>query len=240
MKTYERENLRLTVHDINAEHDRPEQWLLNVNRISDGLHVGKQVWLEREPSDSEMQELWWNWVLKAAGNYEPEPTYCHVCKVRLKPDHTDTDYQFDNALWITFDGGYGMFVDDLDELYKGQSQWPDKRDRVVICHNCAHELCDIVPWVKKLLNPESSHSHRSHEIPYLLLRGHRGWDITPYYMGTPEKLKEHLHDIHGFSPGTVQPDNVVTHWRFHHPATGKAEVDHSHFTQRSDDDSQTG
>ena len=43
-------------------------------------------------------------------------TTCTRCHAELVPDNAnlDTTYQFDNALWIGFHGGYGMFVDNLD------------------------------------------------------------------------------------------------------------------------------
>lgn len=41
---------------------------------------------------------------------------CASCDTVLSPDtaNLETDYQFENALWIGFHGGYGMFVDNLD------------------------------------------------------------------------------------------------------------------------------
>ena len=40
---------------------------------------------------------------------------CYGCGAELVPDNAnlDTKYQFDNALWIAFHGGYGMFTDNL-------------------------------------------------------------------------------------------------------------------------------
>ena len=101
---------------------------------------------------------------------------CHVCRAALtpvfEPEATkgqEERYQFDNALWVEFPGGYAMFTDDF-----GVSG-PD-RARAVLCHDCAHELCVAVPWIGALLEPASSHSHRTQfwaENP-----DHDGWD-TP-------------------------------------------------------------
>lgn len=45
-------------------------------------------------------------------------TACLACDAELVPDHGAPDdpvtYQFDNALWIAFHGGYAMFVDNLE------------------------------------------------------------------------------------------------------------------------------
>ena len=41
---------------------------------------------------------------------------CSRCGVNLVPDRAfpDTDYQFNNCLWIGLFGGYGMFVDNIE------------------------------------------------------------------------------------------------------------------------------
>lgn len=95
---------------------------------------------------------------------------CYACEVELEPEGGfTTDYQFDNALWIGFHGGYGMFIDTMQrtEILKAQEE-------AVICHECAHALCDKVPWISKLLYPHGSHSHKAsyrEEHP-----NHYGWD----------------------------------------------------------------
>jgi hypothetical protein len=100
---------------------------------------------------------------------------CFSCGAELKPvfpEHVDPDAikrddftQYDNALPITFDGGYGMFHDDMDA---------GCRYEVVICHECAHKLCKVAPWVGALIDPATSHSHTeeySKKHP-----NHFGWD----------------------------------------------------------------
>jgi len=49
---------------------------------------------------------------------------CYACNKHLTPDNAcpDTEYQFDNALWIGFHGGYGMFVDNLDAKLPNNTQ----------------------------------------------------------------------------------------------------------------------
>lgn len=146
------------------------------------------------------------------------PRRCYACNAALEglgPERPTT-YQFDNALWITLDGGYGMFVESdsfflysdfwatlsvevrkalhqeiVDEYtakhpeYKPQDDYPvdidtpimgaltpeltlqfrdyveeHREHKVVICHDCAHEMCEKLPWMKRLIKPHSSHSHR--------------------------------------------------------------------------------
>jgi hypothetical protein len=135
------------------------------------------------------------------------------------PDDPPT-YQFENALWIGFHGGYGMFVDNLEARLPTNTdeRWLRNSDRIgdfgmfddytldadgrpiddpdwqpryreervlpgqpdyetVICHDCAHELCEREPWLKELLRPYGSHAHRTayHEAH----PEHRGWDYDP-------------------------------------------------------------
>jgi hypothetical protein len=74
---------------------------------------------------------------------------CHICKGELEPVFTDGLHQFENALEIIFGGGYGMFIDTMGD-----------DPRVMICHDCAHTLCDSVPWIAQLLDPDNSHTHK--------------------------------------------------------------------------------
>lgn len=59
-----------------------------------------------------------------------------------------TSKQYDNALEVTLAGGYGMFFDSIDSGH-----------RVFLCHDCAHGLCDALPWLANLIRPEHSHAH---------------------------------------------------------------------------------
>jgi len=97
---------------------------------------------------------------------------CDACEHPLTLLYADVNDQYDNALIIQFIGGYGMFVD----LFGDREDDGD----TVICHKCAHELCDKVPWIGKLLTPHDSHSHRTVDIPQLLEEGHTGWDLEEY------------------------------------------------------------
>ena len=106
---------------------------------------------------------------------------CTNCEAELTPEYKeDTEYQFDNALWLTFHGGYGMFVESrwlIDDSNVPNDHWAAKCGSsyvAVICHECAHRLCEEFPGIKKLLNPHSSHSHKMtyhDEYP-----DHWGWD----------------------------------------------------------------
>lgn len=73
----------------------------------------------------------------------------------------------DNALGVEFLGGYGQFVD------PPMAQDPSKY-QIVVCHECAHEVCEKAPWLRKILEPAYSGSHtqeywRDHPEHY-------GWD----------------------------------------------------------------
>lgn len=105
---------------------------------------------------------------------------CHLCEKPLTPlfREDDSNYQFDNNLWIGFFGGYGMFIESKGYVDSSASPTAQVIDgatyEVVICHDCAHDLCEREPWMKTLLLPEQGHSHTS---AYLKDNPtHVGWD----------------------------------------------------------------
>lgn len=137
-----------------------------VTRIEDGnimtsrLYEGNAV--------GRFEDLIDTWLSTKLGAVPAEPKHCANCETVLRPEFDkDTKYQFDNALWIKFSGGYGMFIDPMT----------DDDPEAVICHECAHKLCEQNPWIMKLLDPHNSHAHRVQDIPELLMRGHTGWDL---------------------------------------------------------------
>lgn len=106
----------------------------------------------------------------------------------------------DNVLWVTISGGYGQFVDLMPEqlaaapkraehgysnVVPPRSEWTDEEvahyekemttaSTVVLCHECAHALCDTFPAFDRLIGPYNSHSHTSQyhdKHP-----DHYGWD----------------------------------------------------------------
>lgn len=98
------------------------------------------------------------------------PAECYACKKSLQPvfpdGNPDID-QYENALFVEFTGGYGEFVDVMDD--------PNPY-KAVICHECAHTLCNAVPWINKLIDPANSHSHSAEYIKTNL--HHFGWDYS--------------------------------------------------------------
>lgn len=150
-------------------HRTTETWIVNFSRVSDGRFLPPQRWLTRQPTEDELTAVLMDWIYEKAGAKEPEKVFCGAeCGRELVPEaNTDTEYQFDNALWIRFDGGYGMFVDPMREEYK-----------IVICHECAHALCDQHPWIGKLLNPHGSHAHKTAYVE--AHPDHYGWDYDHY------------------------------------------------------------
>lgn len=157
-------------------------------------------------------------------------TQCARCKAALDPDvapNQDPDevkYQFENALWIAFHGGYGMFVDNIDATmycndedrwltaedgkyflqkngdlvrtienpdfvphYKEERILPGRPDyEIVICHECAHKLCDENPWLARIINPHGSHSHKTQYVE--THPDHYGWD---YDRHKPHEFVKH-------------------------------------------------
>jgi len=92
-------------------------------------------------------------------------THCTACGKELEPEFPGINpesEQYDNALEVKFDGGYGMFIDPIDKEY-----------RAIICHECAHELCERVPWIGMLIDPYCSHSHKQGHN----WTKHWGWDL---------------------------------------------------------------
>lgn len=94
--------------------------------------------------------------------------FCYSCEADLRSDYDSPNNEPDNALWVEFSGGYGQFIDPIGDDYE-----------VVICHDCAHALCDALAWVKDLLKPHNSHSHtREYEAAH---PDHYGWDYDWQY-----------------------------------------------------------
>ncbi len=56
----------------------------------------------------------------------------------------EEDYQFNEALWIYFQGGYGMFIDNTGPCEQECSG--------VLCVKCATELMNHYEWIKDLLS----------------------------------------------------------------------------------------
>jgi len=105
----------------------------------------------------------------------PPGRKCNSCQALLEPvfDQTLSEtYQYDNVLWIGFFGGYGMFIDDGDSE-QSERNLGGAISQAVICHDCAHVLCDENPWLAEILDPLNSHSH-SYKREW---GEHIGWDL---------------------------------------------------------------
>ena len=119
--------------------------------------------------------------------------FCYACKAEMPAKvcggpGNDRFTEFDNALWIKFNGGYGQFVE-VDHY----QDWPPEYDLfrqnedgswhcgegIRICHDCAHQLCEAVPWIGKLINPYNSHAHT---LEYVQNHpDHFGWDYDKHW-----------------------------------------------------------
>lgn len=90
-------------------------------------------------------------------------TTCYSCGKKLKKEFEDmdTNYRFDNALWIGLHGGYGMFIESKDyNQYRDTEHVLKNADmEAVICHDCAHDACEKIPWLERLIDTHNSHSH---------------------------------------------------------------------------------
>ncbi len=89
---------------------------------------------------------------------------CTSCRAMLTPVFDDhPNHQYYNALEVTIAGGYGMFFDNIDgDLH------------VFLCHDCAHESCDALPWLTQLIHPQNSHGHSAEY--WAAHPDHAGWD----------------------------------------------------------------
>jgi hypothetical protein len=78
---------------------------------------------------------------------------CNTCSAELIPVFegigVEETNQFDNALVLHTSGGYGMFIDNMDE----------EDPTFVLCHECAHLFCAIFDPEKKLIDSTVSHGH---------------------------------------------------------------------------------
>lgn len=101
---------------------------------------------------------------------------CTACEIELTAIFEREDkiemYQLDNALWIGLSGGYGMFVDGIDA--PATKTLTESEYEAVICHDCAHEMFEKSPWLRKLFKPELSHSHSAEY--WAAHPDHEGWD----------------------------------------------------------------
>lgn len=103
---------------------------------------------------------------------------CFACKKALEQvfaEPEEDSQQWDLALIVGFDGSWGMFIDPEQEKDCGRQDQIGQLGRysVVICHECAHQMCETLPWVEQLLEPYSSHLHPQDRD----WRGHKGQDL---------------------------------------------------------------
>jgi len=74
---------------------------------------------------------------------------CYGCGAELEPvmpsdvalANIEESNQYNDALPIFFDGGYGMYHDRMDK---------ECRHKVVVCKECADRLLAAVPWIARL------------------------------------------------------------------------------------------
>lgn len=96
-------------------------------------------------------------------------TRCYSCSTSLTPvlpgdtnDAISGTTQLSDALWVSFYGGFGMFLESRG--YNGVESETNNFGsdaEVVLCHDCVHDACDALPWMKRLL--ENSGHDCSHD-----------------------------------------------------------------------------
>lgn len=96
-----------------------------------------------------------------------QPTYTNL--VAQAGPYTE----YDNVLILDLAGGYGMFFDNIEGNYT-----------VVLCHDCAHEACEALPWLAALIEPARSHSHT--EAYVRANPDHHGWDYDAAWTHTSQ------------------------------------------------------
>lgn len=89
--------------------------------------------------------------------------------------------EYSNALVMELFGAYSMFFDALSA---------DANHTVILCHDCAHDACDSLPWLAALLEPANAHSHTEQYRD--ANPDHYGWDYDmangTYYDKIADKL----------------------------------------------------
>lgn len=102
---------------------------------------------------------------------------CDNCNAPLYRFPNDGRTQYDNALIIGVEGGYGMFVE--------SAAFGGPTEQIIFCHECAHSLCDAYPGLRALIEPHRSHAHT---VEYIENNpDHWGWDYDVVNDHEPEK-----------------------------------------------------
>lgn len=92
--------------------------------------------------------------------------FCYGCAAPLEPvDGMDSEVQFDGALQVSFDGGYGMYIEDKWADTGAQMFDGAATVNIIICKDCTEYLCAVVPWARAALqlkhpyNPKEDNGH---------------------------------------------------------------------------------
>jgi hypothetical protein len=81
---------------------------------------------------------------------------CHL-ELPIQPGITEPgSVQYDNALVVRLEGGYGMFVDSLPWGDTVDNRGLNPRYDALLCHECAHALALFLGK-----DPSNWHTHRS-------------------------------------------------------------------------------
>lgn len=112
-----------------------------------------------------------------------DPIRCDNCGVNmLRPCGNGSE--LDNTLSVSLFGGYGQFIDDLEEKMDAarkvmgddynwipidsemngsqKLEWAMlcvRSNQIIVCHECAHRLCEQFPAFNNKIKPYDSHTH---------------------------------------------------------------------------------
>ena len=106
---------------------------------------------------------------------------CFSCEAPLVMDpHCRGDYQYDNALWIGFHGGYGMFVDNLDAIMPNNTEdrWlrdPDGEYTTIDGLDGRPHVIDDPDWIPTFNEPRVLPGTPDYEVVICHDCAHRLW-----------------------------------------------------------------
>jgi hypothetical protein len=123
---------------------------IRVTRKADGRTVDTIQDAGRPTTLDKLASVCNNWIAVRLGATSPANAHCASCGQELEPVFAeDTARQYKDALWVRFEGGFGMHIDPIDQGIAFDS---DVALEAVICGTCATALEAQHPWINALLS----------------------------------------------------------------------------------------
>lgn len=184
----EKDNVRFSLHQSGS------MWVFNAQRISDEHHLPGQMLFGEDPSEwmEDLMAMWWR--DHPGLGVEPPSHHCYACGAKLTSDW-DTDYQFDNALWIGLHGGYAMFVDACDFPTNTEDRWLRNPDGEYVL-GPDERLVDNPDWVPEYEEPRVLACRPDEEAVICHECAHASCEALPWLarLIEPERSHAHPHD----------------------------------------------